>query len=383
MKKVLSIVLAALMVLSCCVIAFAEDTDKTLKFNEDGKFKIMQINDTQDKGKDVKKNMVKFIETALDVEKPDLVVFVGDQLSDVYPFASKEDYALAIRNILKPLEDRGIPFVATLGNHDHDRASIMPENEMYSLYESEMNYSTQNGPDSFTCSVPVLSSDGSKIAFNIYSMDSNNKAASGGYAGINAEQLAWYNETSAQLKAENGGNAVPSLLFQHVPVKEIYNLLKECDWNTPNAIYSRRDTTWYVLDETKATGTLGEAPCSEDFSTITGQYQAWLENGDIMGAFFAHDHVNNFEGITDDGIRMGYNGGTGFRSYGNGDLRSVRVFELDENDVTNYDTRLVTYHDIVGADNSTWLGDLLTPALLNPLMKVVYACFGWLIKLFK
>ena len=64
---------------------------------------------------------------------------------------------------------------------------------------------------------------------------------------------------------------------------------------------------------------MGEAPCSENFDNITGQYQSWLEKDNIIGAWFGHDHVNTFEGVTDDGIRMGYNGGTGFRSYGNGD----------------------------------------------------------------
>ena len=384
MKKLLSIALALLMALSCISVAFAADTDKTLKFNEDGTFKILQFNDTQDVGSGTNSKLLAFMEAALDSEKPDLVVFVGDQLSDVYPFANVDDYRTAIAKQLKPLEDRGIPFLVTLGNHDHDRASKMPESEMITLYNvSDMFYGNADGCDPFTYNVPVLTADGSETAFNIYMMDSNNKAEQGGYAGINATQLAWYNETSASLKAANGGTAMPSMLFQHVPPKEIYNLLKECEWNTPGAIYSRRDGKWYVVDETKASGKLGEAPCSEDFDNITGQYQAWLANGDIMGAFFAHDHVNNFAGVTDDGIRMGYNGGTGFRSYGNGGDRSARVFTFNEADVENYDTYLVTYNDVIDPDVSSTFTDFFSPALLTDLMKVIYALFGWIIKLFK
>ena len=105
------------------------------------------------------------------------------------------------------------------------------------------------------------------------------------------------------------------MLFQHVPVKEIYSFLKECDWKDDGAIYSRRDSKWYVLNEEVAQGDFGEAPCSENFDVQTGEYQAWVKNGDIIGAFFAHDHNNNFVGTSADGIKMGYNGGTGFRAY--------------------------------------------------------------------
>ena len=392
MKKVLSIVLSVLLALGCCTFAFAADAgvpaDKTLKFKEDGTFKILMANDTQDVGKRGDSRMTDFFKKALDLEKPDLVVFVGDQLSDVYPGASAEDYAITIDNICQPLVDRGIPFIATLGNHDHDRASVLSEADMYKLYaQYAMNYSTENGPDPFTCNVEVKTSDGSATAFNIYVIDSNNKAPGGlGYAGINEEQLKWYNDTSAALKEKNGGTPVPSLNFQHVPVKEIYNLFKECEWNTDGAIYSRRDGKWYVLDENKVAndgGRLGEAPCSENFDRITGQYQAWLANGDIMGAFFAHDHVNSFMGTTDDGIVMGYNGGSSFRSYGDGGNRSFRIFELKQDDVNNYTTRLVTYDGIMETKAGFVFSDLISPALLTTVMKVVYALFGWAIKMFK
>lgn len=386
MKKLLSVFLAVTMLLSCLVLASsaAVNADKTLKFNADGTFKIMQMNDIQEVGKGFNKKTLAFINAALDAEQPDLVVFVGDQLSDVYPLANKEDYAVAIDTMVQPLVERGIPFLMTLGNHDHDRASKLAENEMVKLYTAYDNcYATLNGPDPFTYNVLVRSSDGAKDALNIYMIDSNNKAESGGYAGVYANQVEWYNTKSAELKAANGGIPMPSLNFQHVPVKEIYGLFKECDSNTKDAIYSRRDGKWYVIDETKAAGVLGEAPCSEDFDNITGQYQAWLANGDIIGAWFAHDHVNNFAGVTDDGIRMGYNGGTGFRSYGNGGDRSVRVYELNENDIANYTTRLVTYNDVIEPDVDIVVNDLFSPTLLTTLMKVVYFFFGWIIKLFK
>ena len=84
MKKLISLFLAALMMIGCCSIAFAEDAaatgrkgNQTLKFNENGKFKIMQINDTQDTDK-MNKRTEDFIRKAVAQEKPDLVVIPGD-----------------------------------------------------------------------------------------------------------------------------------------------------------------------------------------------------------------------------------------------------------------------------------------------------------------
>ncbi len=383
MKKVLSVLLSLVMVLSFAVIGGAAEEEKVLKFNEDGTFKIMQLNDTQDVGKGVDGRLVEFIEAALDKEQPDLVVFVGDQLSDFYPFGTKEDMTKSIDNIISPLQERGIPFLVTLGNHDHDHFGKFNKAEQFAAYSSYDNcYMPTDGWDEFTVNAPILTSDGESIAMNIFMMNTHNKAESGGYSGVVAGQNEWYEAVSAELKAENGGEDVPSMLFQHIPPKEIYSLLTVCEWNEEGAIYSQNDGNWYKLDETKAEGDLGEAPCSEDFDNITGQYQSWVKTGNIMGAFFAHDHVNNFVGTTDEGIVMGYNGGTGFRAYGVGDGRSVRIFEYNENDVENYTTRSLTYKDVIGKDVVGIIADVFTPALLTPIMKVIYFFFGWLIKMF-
>ena len=383
MKKVFSILLAVVMVLGLTLMGNAVEEESVLKFNSDGTFKIMQINDTQDVGDGVNEKMVSFIEAALDKEQPDLVVFVGDQLADFYPFGTKEDMIKAIDNIIAPLQERGIPFLVTMGNHDHDHLDTFSKAEQFATYASYDNcIMPTDGPEEFTVNVPVLTSDGEKTAMSIFMMNTNNKAESGGYAGVTAEQNEWYRAVSEELKKENGGEAVPSMVFQHIPPKEIYKLFVECEYNDEGAIFSRRDNKWYKLDETKAQGTLGEAPCSEDFDNITGQYESWLEAGNVMGAFFAHDHVNDFVGTTEDGIKMGYNGGTGFRAYGVGDERSVRIFEFNENDVTNYDTRLLTYAEATGEELSFVFVDLFSPALLTTLMKAVYFMFGWLIDLF-
>lgn len=50
-----------------------------MRFNSDGKFKIMQITDIQEIP-DVSPDTIKLINAALEEEKPDLVVLTGDQI---------------------------------------------------------------------------------------------------------------------------------------------------------------------------------------------------------------------------------------------------------------------------------------------------------------
>ena len=50
-----------------------------MKFNKDGKFKIMQITDIQEIY-NVSNDTLKLLEAAVEKEKPDLVVYTGDQI---------------------------------------------------------------------------------------------------------------------------------------------------------------------------------------------------------------------------------------------------------------------------------------------------------------
>ena len=110
------------MLIAAASPAFAAvDDNGVLRFNKDGKLKIMQISDTQDI--DIPREaMIMFMEKALDAEKPDLVVFTGDQIAGGKIKTAEGVYA-GIKAILKPVTDRGIPFTFVFGNHDTPSAA--------------------------------------------------------------------------------------------------------------------------------------------------------------------------------------------------------------------------------------------------------------------
>ncbi|MBQ8503812.1 MAG: metallophosphoesterase family protein [Clostridia bacterium] len=381
MKKIISIMLCVLMAFSFSVIAFAENEKLPLQFGEDGKFKIMQVNDTQDTN-NINKKTVEFLKAALQSEEPDLVVIVGDMLSDSFTFPTKERLSDGLRVLAEIFNDAKVPFAVTYGNHDHQHEDILSIEEMNAVFEEFEYFCNAQGCDPGTFNLPVLSSDGTHYPLNIYMMDTHNKSEKiGGYEGVYPEQVEWYKNTSDALKVQNNGEVVPSLLFQHIPVKEMHQFYQDGEKGAADSFFNINDGNWYALNDKVAVSEenfVGEPPYSEPKSHTTGQYEAWLEKGDIIGAFFGHDHINNFVGVTDEGITLGYNGGSGFAAYGSGDKRSVRIFEIDENDVENYTTRSVFYGKLTGDEFDFYPSDLLSADSITKLLRIFYTIFFFL-----
>ena len=322
-----------------------------LKFRADGSFRILQINDFQD-NETADPRSVAFLDAILDKYRPDLAVLVGDQLSPD-ALMTEQQMKAALKNELQPLEERGIPFLYTFGNHDHDQDASLDRAGQAALYDAyAMSRATHNGPDPGTYNVVIYAADGRTPKLNIYMMDSNEWYGDFMVTGVNPSQVQWYRETSDALRRDNGGLPLPSLLFQHIPVKEVFQLLKAVPADTPGAVTSMFSSDRYVLNDAAEflgdRNVLKENICCENLKKITGQYEAWVEKGDLIGAYFGHDHVNTFVGKTADGIVLGYNGGFGFDTYGDGDERFARIYDFKENDVTSYRQTTLYYSREVG-----------------------------------
>ena len=76
-------------------------------------------------------------------------------------------------------------------------------------------------------------------------------------------QIAWYSETSAAIRAENGGRTAPALAFFHIPIYE-YELVTDKVGDTQEAV--------------------------ADAVINSGLYTAFVEAGDVKATFVGHDH---------------------------------------------------------------------------------------------
>ena len=240
-----------------------------LKYNADGKIKILQLTDTHYiEGDERSERAYNNVCKMLDIEKPDFVIHTGDIVFGKPAEASA-------RHILQPLVDRKIPFAVAMGNHDSD--FDLTRTEMFKVLRSiPGNVNTIDDEGISNCSNDIITLSGSKGVDRVfYLFDSGNREELAGVSSwgyVHHDQIEWYRKHSAKFTAANGGKPVPSLAFMHIPVPEY---------------------TEAISDSTRVmVGNIGEDPGCANFNS--GLYLAVREMKDVHGIVAGHEHNNDF-----------------------------------------------------------------------------------------
>lgn len=294
-KRMFCFALVVLLAAAVSPAGFAQGADKSLRFDEQGEFTILHLTDWHC-AYPLPAGHRQLVLESIAAADPDLVVLGGD-LSE----AANEDQPAAIREICEIFVQAEIPFLITFGNHDYMHGYSIDEMfAFYKEYGGDWFIGTDEDPALFgcgTCSLPVYSQDGSRVAYNIYCFDSGDSVEGKGYESVHADQIAWYQAKAEALKEENGGAYVPAVVFQHIIVQEIYDKLFPVA-NARGAIGVREyDTkTYYLLPIPNYSnikdGYVFEHPCPGYYNY--GQLDAMSQNGDVRAIFCGHDHYNSF-----------------------------------------------------------------------------------------
>lgn len=307
-------------------------------------FKIMQVADTQE-GKNVSPDLIDLLNSAIDAEKPDLVVYSGDQIWNYASFkGNKETVKAVLSEITKPAWSREIPFTICFGNHD--RQVGISNEEQFEIYKTIPCFAGYSVPGIDGCANHVLEiKDGNEIKFLLYCIDSHTSLKIG-YDHVHENQIEWYKNVRDKYEAECG-HLIPSIVIQHIPVPEVVELLKVVKKGTKGAVQGFRNHAgkWFILDENKVNSGAFMKESPADPMTNGGQFDAMAEKGDVVGIYFGHDHINSFNGKVR-GIDVGYTQGAGFHIYGPGYDRGVRIISLNKDGTfETYDRR---FCDLVG-----------------------------------
>ncbi|KAH8979165.1 Metallo-dependent phosphatase [Lactarius hatsudake] len=329
-----------------------------LHFSHDGRFKIMQIADlhfsvaagpcrdpTSPCDGGAYAYTESLLERALDAERPDLVVFTGDQLNGQ---GTSWDPTSVVAKFAAPVISRRIPWAAVFGNHDDEDARDSG---------SRRDNLVQAGPEDIhgvgNYVLKVLSADASKThLLTMYFLDSGAYAAGffdwlgfwpTEYDYLRQDQIDWFLQQSGSIDpivrpfTPDGGKdfgdvwarqqhppaaqklAKPNaLMFFHIPLQESY---------------SKPDTdprTGQPLDiGTPDLESAGSAKKNAGFfekgcyalSRLHIAAQAAYPRSKVVGN--GHCHVN--------GVWLCFGGGGSFAGYGKiGFDRRFRIYEISD-----------------------------------------------------
>lgn len=248
-----------------------------LTFNDDGSFRVLILADTHmNAPSDAKKaqNVKDRIKLLVDREKPNLVIFTGDNTIN----STRDTIQANIDALVDYIEEKQIPWCHVYGNHDHE--SALKKEHQQVIYESYKYCISKTGPAiSGTGNYVngIYNKDGSLGAV-IYCLDSGAYAATGGgYDYIKQDQIDWYKATSEKLQEYNGGKAVPALMAFHIPLIENMHA------------FQNKDNKELVFE---FSGGKNEDICSS--TTDTNLFETILERGDVKAIITGHDHLNDY-----------------------------------------------------------------------------------------
>jgi len=326
MKKKVGIIIA-MTIISLISIGKGNHPDPVLRFNSEGKFKIVQFTDVHFQYDSYRSDSTLVIlKTVIKNEKPDLVVLTGDIVT------SKENTEKAWLKLSNILIEAKIPWAITLGNHE---AQFQLTKEQIIETVSGLPYSlTENGPKTISGHgnyvIKIQSSNSSKTAALLYCFDSqmgfHPKTIYGSYEWFDFSQIDWYRKLSNKLTKVNKGNPLPALAFFHIPLPEY----KE------------------VVGKETTIGSQGDPVSSSDLNS--GLYTAMIKSKDVMGIFVGHDHDNNFIGCLRN-ICLAYGNAAGRQCYGTIG-RGARVIELYEGE-RKFDTWILKLYEC-NRDSDIW-----------------------------
>lgn len=321
-----------------------DSVSKTLKFNSNGKFRILMISDFHC-GEQYNPRIKDGIEALIEHAQPDFVMLGGDQCLGY----SVEYLKQSLTDILEPIKKRSIPWAHLFGRYDHNLPMTLPEQE--AVYEQFPLCLSKSGPENLrgTCNyfLPVYASGSDDVAFHVIALDSNRDCDQyADHFNIAPEQnnmilpenfgsgkndsmpyfsqVRWYYRTSKAAEAA-AGHKIPAVLFTHNPIPE-HNLVH------------------MDPEECRMVGHMREWINTSELNS--GLFFACLQRGDVQGIFAGHQHQNTFQG-TYCGILLACSGSVSYDTETDDDLRGGRIIDLDENS-GRMESKYVSLMEIMG-----------------------------------
>ena len=309
----------------------------------DRTFRILGFTDTHIDGNEkCGEWSMRLIKETVIEEKPDLVVFVGDNVTG----ADNMERSMAFTDLMTEL---AVPWCPVLGNHEGDNSASISRDRMMDIFRSSAccavpEDAIYHKDGRFDYAVNLETPDGN-TGFKLIFMDGGaymsdeelrqygiDKNAGTAYSCLGSDQIAWYRG-----QVRNCGCS--SIVFCHIPLPEFRAAEEE------GSVIS---------------GANREGICCPMYNS--GMFEAMAEEGSSIAFIAGHDHINDSH-ILYRGIRLIYNRMSGFSSY---NVISKHISDRLIQGCTVYE---------IHADGHVEYGDILYddryPQYMNEILKVI------------
>ena len=282
-----------------------KDENGNWYFTTDRDFKIMQLTDIHIGGgfmsKTVDEKALNAIATMITKEKPDLVIATGDIAFPIPYRAGTFNNNSGIKVFANLMENLGVYWDVTFGNHDAEAYSYYDREAVAELYSNEeyKHCLFQAGPEDVdgygNHTIEVKNSKGIitqaiiLIDSQAYVKDNIIESIKGTYDNVHPNQVQWYESEIKRMNAENekiSKESVPvkSLAFFHIPLVEMDDAWNEFRENG----YKDTDDFKYIEGIIAETGRQVCCGFGED-----DLFEKMLELQSTKAMFNGHDHVNS------------------------------------------------------------------------------------------
>lgn len=282
-----------------------KDENGNWYFTTDREFKIMQLTDIHIGGgfmsKTVDEKALNAIATMVTKEKPDLVIATGDIAFPIPYRAGTFNNNSGIKAFANLMENLGVYWDVTFGNHDAEAYSYYDREAVAELYSNEeyKHCLFQAGPEDVdgygNHTIEVKNSKGIitqaiiLIDSQAYVKDNIIESIKGTYDNVHPNQVQWYESEIKRMNAENekiSKESVPvkSLAFFHIPLVEMDDAWNEFRENG----YKDTDDFKYIEGIIAETGRQVCCGFGED-----DLFEKMLELQSTKAMFNGHDHVNS------------------------------------------------------------------------------------------
>ncbi len=292
-----------------------KDESGSWVFTTDRDFRVMHLTDIHQGGGFLSRYKDKLslnaVATMIIKEKPDLVIVTGDIAYPVPYQAGTFNNMSGAKQFAALMEQLGVYWTVTLGNHDSEIYSYFDRQSVSEFYENEdLKYCLyQSGPERIdgygNHIIKVKNSEG-LITQAFFMLDSHSYT-DGDYFGIQWKydnikdsQVEWYRSEVINMNKENGvivasmsdatkdinKNLLPvkSLAFFHIPLVEAKDTWSELEANN----FEKTETATYIDGIIGETGKRIFCGVGED-----KLFEEMEELGSTKAMFNGHDHYNN------------------------------------------------------------------------------------------